>query len=170
MPGGERIRVTTFPQIVLVLVNDERPPDNGELPLKQRDLVGGKMERTMPVLCCSYVPKIPRVRAYAGARPVLRIRGIEMPAAAGAVAAQQVAELVHVEPVLSRRQVFNVTRNPHRRKRVVLFERHVTALQFALKHRDRLHCLYCYCLKYSVRQCDAFNIIFATNSLKVGFA
>ena len=74
------------------------------------------------------VPEIPCVRVCTGARPVIRIRGIEMPAAVGAVAAQQVAELMHVKPVLSWRQVFNVTRNFHRRKGVVLTERHLTAL------------------------------------------
>ena len=40
VPGGQRIRVSAFAQIVLVLVDDERPPDDGELPLKQGHLVG----------------------------------------------------------------------------------------------------------------------------------
>ena len=123
----ERIRVSAFPQVVLVLVHDERPPDDGQLPLKQRDLGGGKMERAEMLFCGRYVAEIPRVRVCTGARPVNRIRGVEMPAAAGAVAAQQVAELVHVKPVLARRQVFNVTRNLHRGKRVLLPERHVTS-------------------------------------------
>ena len=47
VPGGQRICVTAFAQVVLVLVNDERPPNDGQLPLKQRDFGGGKMECAM---------------------------------------------------------------------------------------------------------------------------
>ena len=75
----------------------------------------------------------------AGARPVLRIRRVEMPAAVGAVAAQQIPVLMHVKPVLSRRQVFNVPRHFHWRERVILLERHVAAFQLALKHRNCFH-------------------------------
>lgn len=61
-----------------------------------------------------YVSEIPRMRAYAGARTVLRIRGIEMPATIQAIAAQQVAELMHMKPVLPGCQIFNVPRHLHR--------------------------------------------------------
>jgi len=83
VPRSQRIRVPAFPQVVLVLVNDERPPDYGQLSLKQRHLGRGKMK-----CAAANVAKISCVRAYASARSVVRIRGVEMPATAGAVAAQ----------------------------------------------------------------------------------
>jgi len=95
-------------------MNDERPPDYRQLPLKQRDLVGGKIKRAIMFFCSRNIAEIPRMRIGSSPRSVLRIRGVEMPAAAGAVAAQQIAELVHVETVLPRRQVFNVPRHLHR--------------------------------------------------------
>ena len=80
------------------------------------------MERAIIFFCCSYVPKIPRMRIDPRPRTVLRIRGVEMATAIQAVAAQQVAELMHMKPVLAWRQVFNVTGHLNWRKRVVLFE------------------------------------------------
>ena len=44
MPGCQRIRKPAFAQIVLVLMNDERPSDYGEFSLKQRDFGRGKMK------------------------------------------------------------------------------------------------------------------------------
>jgi len=114
VPGGQRIRMPALAQVVLVLVDDERPPDDGELPLKQGDLGCCEMKRAVPFFCRGDIAEIPRMRVNPRARTVLRIGGIEMPAAVGAVAAQQVAELVHVESVLSRRQVFNVPRHLYR--------------------------------------------------------
>ena len=47
VPGGQRIREPAFAQVVLILVNNERPPNDGKLPLKQRDFGGGKMKRAV---------------------------------------------------------------------------------------------------------------------------
>ena len=62
MPSGQRIRVTALPQVVFVLVNDERPPDNGEISLKQRHFWRAEMERAIMFFCGRDVPEIPRVR------------------------------------------------------------------------------------------------------------
>ena len=114
IPSGQRIRMPALAQVVLVLVNDERPPNYGEFPLKKGHLGCCKIKRAVAFFCGGDVAEIPRMRVNPRARTVIRIGGVEMPAAVHAIAAQQVAELVHVKPVLSGCQVFNVPRHLHR--------------------------------------------------------
>jgi hypothetical protein len=54
--------VPALAQVVLVLVNDERPPDDGEFPLKQRHLGRGEMKGAVTFFCRGYVAEIPRMR------------------------------------------------------------------------------------------------------------
>ena len=87
VPCGERIRVAAFSQVVFILVNDERPPNHGKLPFKQRDFGSRKMECAITFLRGGDVPKVSRMRIYVGTRPVVRICRVEMPATVHAVAA-----------------------------------------------------------------------------------